>query len=269
MDLIIISDDVKLQEDDTIKYLALIDSFSNKKLDLIEKDNLIFIIIKLSNYGSVFIGNKVKKDSSCSILKKIDPLIILIKIIHYSTLINKKNEADGYKAMTIEDIISSYKDILMNENLTLYERNNNSQNLLFNYIIKNNKEMKLDSICNTIEENDTILFKLDITKVLTFLENKILENQETNKNDENFIRDSTTTLLNYLPYVYHDKFLSKMNVLKQSIEDTNSINNRDSSPYKPKQVKHDYKKNKKQEKEKEIVKDPMNKTLNGFFTKKK
>jgi len=251
MDMLILSDKILFNEDDLIKYLIFPDIESITKVDLILKNQEdLFIILNLNIFESIFIGNKISQGEKCVMIKKIDPLLLLIKIIHCSSLKNSKHVSQGYKYMTFSDILLSYKEQVSNIEKDLIKANQVYIDNLIEFFL--NKTFDLDKICDI----DDTHIALNIDKCFEYLKNKIKSFASSD------IIELVSIVTPYLPVFYHKKFYLFMEIDDKTYDEDKSIISNNSEKIKKVSSKPVYNKSNKE------VKPLKEGPLTKFFLKK-
>ena len=167
----------KYNENDNLKFWKFYDISNKRLLSFIFENNELFICFQQNIFGSCFLGNLVFTEPKFIIVKKIDPVIILIGII-YSTNIEKK-------AILIENIIHNYIELLNNlkdlkEKKDIIEQSKNFLNKIFE-LYKN----KLSIICDEKEnmniDDNNFNYQFLESKVIYYLINKTKITNEDEK----------------------------------------------------------------------------------------
>ena len=167
----------KYHVNSNVKFWKFYDIPNKHLLTFIIENNELFICLKQNIFGSCFLGNLVFTEPKFIIVKKIDPVIILIGII-YSTNIEKK-------AILIENIIHNYIELLNNlkdlkEKKDIIEQSKNFLNKIFE-LYKN----KLSIICDEKEnmniDDNNFSYQFLESKVIYYLINKTKITNEDEK----------------------------------------------------------------------------------------
>lgn len=93
-DCFIFSKDFSLQEDEEMEFIEFYDSVGKNSYNLINKNDKLYICVRVNNYGSLFYGNYVVKgkifyynflEPISLVIKEIDPILLFVNVIHGST----------------------------------------------------------------------------------------------------------------------------------------------------------------------------------------
>ena len=221
---------------------------------IFEKDNL-YICLRQELFGSSFLGNLVFTRPKFIIVKKIDPLLILIGLL-YSTNIENKS-------IQIENVIHNYEELLNNmkelkENKEIIEKSKNFINQMFT-LYKNKLSIITEEKKNINISESSYNYQLLESKVISYLINKTKltekeENEIEKDSKENEIKilkerklkQKCEIIGGFLPKQIYNKLLINFNIKieTKNIEETGKkrqINKPDKSSLKNK------KKTKKQE----------------------
>lgn len=267
------------------------------------QNNDLFLILNQNTFGSAFFGNTVITEPKYFILKKFNPIWILIQIIYYDN--SKEDTKEKNKKINTNDfidtnaIIQKYEDILKTFATKFDLFNNNFDSIsksslsFVKYIFdkySNNIESiaEIKEIGNNGDNDKRICAKRCESKVYNYLNSKVNLNSEESKEIENSgainedekeiltkrkIYEKITILEPFLPNdLYKDylkykhiDFLNEddISVLSNESEKKNKNNKRKHEESKDNQKKKSRKKNKE---EPVISKNQKNITL--FFGKK-
>jgi hypothetical protein len=260
----------KYNENDNLKFWKFYDISNKRLLSFIFENNELFICFQQNIFGSCFLGNLVFTEPKFIIVKKIDPVIILIGII-YSTNIEKK-------AILIENIIHNYIELLNNlkdlkEKKDIIEQSKNFLNKIFE-LYKN----KLSIICDEKEnmniddnnfsyqflESKVIYYLINKTKITNEDEKEIFQQFNFTDEEKEIIKKRKLTekceiIGSFLPKNIYNILLNNLNLnIKEKKEEN--------------EQKRQFEKNKKKNKEKKNAKNiELNKdqgTLDLFYKKK-
>ena len=260
----------KYNENDNLKFWKFYDISNKRLLSFIFENNELFICFQQNIFGSCFLGNLVFTEPKFIIVKKIDPVIILIGII-YSTNIEKK-------AILIENIIHNYIKLLNNlkdlkEKKDIIEQSKNFLNKIFE-LYKN----KLSIICDEKEnmniddnnfsyqflESKVIYYLINKTKITNEDEKEIFQQFNFTDEEKEIIKKRKLTekceiIGSFLPKNIYNILLNNLNLnIKEKKEEN--------------EQKRQFEKNKKKNKEKKNAKNiELNKdqgTLDLFYKKK-
>ena len=260
----------KYNENGNVKFWKFYDISNKRILTFIIENNELFICFHQNIFGSCFLGNLVFTEPKFIIVKKIDPVIILIGII-YSTNIEKK-------AILIENIIHNYIELLNNlkdlkEKKDIIEQSKNFLNKIFE-LYKN----KLSIICDEKEnmniddnnfsyqflESKVIYYLINKTKITNEDEKEIFQQFNFTDEEKEIIKKRKLTekceiIGSFLPKNIYNILLNNLNLnIKEKKEEN--------------EQKRQFEKNKKKNKEKKNAKNiELNKdqgTLDLFYKKK-
>ena len=260
----------KYNENDNLKFWKFYDISNKRLLSFIFENNELFICFQQNIFGSCFLGNLVFTEPKFIIVKKIDPVIILIGII-YSTNIEKK-------AILIENIIHNYIELLNNlkdlkEKKDIIDQSKNFLNKIFE-LYKN----KLSIICDEKEnmniddnnfsyqflESKVIYYLINKTKITNEDEKEIFQQFNFTDEEKEIIKKRKLTekceiIGSFLPKNIYNILLNNLNLnIKEKKEEN--------------EQKRQFEKNKKKNKEKKNAKNiELNKdqgTLDLFYKKK-
>ena len=260
----------KYNENGNVKFWKFYDISNKRLLSFIFENNELFICFQQNIFGSCFLGNLVFTEPKFIIVKKIDPVIILIGII-YSTNIEKKT-------ILIENIIHNYIELLNNlkdlkEKKDIIEQSKNFLNKIFE-LYKN----KLSIICDEKEnmniddnnfsyqflESKVIYYLINKTKITNEDEKEIFQQFNFTDEEKEIIKKRKLTekceiIGSFLPKNIYNILLNNLNLnIKEKKEEN--------------EQKRQFEKNKKKNKEKKNAKNiELNKdqgTLDLFYKKK-
>ena len=260
----------KYNENDNLKFWKFYDISNKRLLSFIFENNELFICFQQNIFGSCFLGNLVFTEPKFIIVKKIDPVIILIGII-YSTNIEKK-------AILIENIIHNYIELLNNlkdlkEKKDIIEQSKNFLNKIFE-LYKNKLSIICDEKVNMNIDDNNFSYQFLESKVIYYLINKTKITNEDEKEifqqfnftdeEKEIIKKRKLTekceiIGSFLPKNIYNILLNNLNLnIKEKKEEN--------------EQKRQFEKNKKKNKEKKNAKNiELNKdqgTLDLFYKKK-
>ena len=180
-------------ENYTIKIQKYFDISKNRLFSFIFQGNDLFIILNQNTFGSAFFGNTVVIEPKYFILKKFNPIFILIQILYSNKTEEKNNKVKLNDFIDTSAIIQNYED-----RLRILEKNNTFFNNNFNSIFKssinfvkkifdkfsNNLELisEIKEIPNDIGGEKKICAKNCESKVFNYLNKKV--NLDSNENKE-------------------------------------------------------------------------------------
>ena len=181
-------------ENDTINIQKYFDISKNQLYSFILKDNDLFIILNQNTFGSAFFGNTVLTEPKYLIIKKFNPIFILIQILY-----NNKNEGNNEFTDT-SAIIQKYGDKLkalenkadlFNNNFdSIYKSSVKFVSMIFE---KHSKDIELIAEIQKISKDlgeEKICVKSCESKLYNFLNTKInLNSFEEKEIEENGITD--------------------------------------------------------------------------------
>jgi len=153
------------------KKFSFLDFISDKKYNFLAdlKQKKLFLVTTIKHFGSAFYGNIIISSPTNIILSPIDPLIILINIVFYTTCQNhiehyfnkdfseeflkekfKNFSIADFKSFSLDDLFSDYFQKLFNNQKAKFDSNQLNENKLFinnflkEYLYEN--EQRLDLI---------------------------------------------------------------------------------------------------------------------------
>lgn len=237
-DYIIFSNDFSHIKNEDIDIFNFYDISNKYSLTLTIKDNKLFIIMKLSLFGSVFIGNYVCEEPTTLIVKQINPIMLIIGIMFSTT----KIEDNKFSFSDINSSIFKYKENLENiqklHNLeeSDIESTNNILDFLKDYFNSEEKAKELEKICEKNFNSFTNLnyFKLSISKVLNYLNAKIKNIEQENLRNvlsiiimfiPNEIADSLLNFKSMIILNFYKNKLLDVNLDEKTDTDVSDINN--------------------------------------------
>jgi hypothetical protein len=270
------------------------------------QNNDLFLILNQNTFGSAFFGNTVITEPRYFILKKFNPIWILIQIIYYDNSkedtkeINKKINTNDF--IDTNAIIQKYEDILKTFGTKIDLFNNNFDSIsksslnFVKYIFdkySNNIELiaEIKEIDNNGDKEKRICAKRCESKVYNYLNSKVNLNSEENKEIENSgainedekeiltkrkIYEKITILEPFLPNdLYKDylkykhiDFLNEDEISVLSNESENKNKNKNNKRKHEESTENQKKKNRKKNKEEPVISKGQ-KTINLFFDNKK
>ena len=291
------------KEKESIIIQKYFDVSKSRFFSFIIQNNELFLILNQNTFGSAFFGNTVITEPKYFILKKFNPIWILIQIIYYDN--SKKDSKEKNKNINTNDfvdtnaIIQKYEDILktFEKNIDLFNNNFESvskSSLNFVKYIFDNYSNNIDLIAEIkeIENNGDserrICAKRCESKVYNYLNSKVNLNSEESKEIENSgainedekdiltkrkIYEKITILEPFLPNNLYKDYLKykhidflnedEISVLSNESENKNKNNKRKHEESKDNQKKKNRKKNKE-----EPVISKNQKTIASFFGNK-
>lgn len=185
--IIFIKDNLELKEGyslinhqfvDVLKFYELKDSLKNdneketliksillKSNDLYQHADKIYLSIILDRFGSIFVGNSIRKKPIICVLKEIDPILYLIKIVYLACHYNNHNhsyvkESRGVDLIEIFSIYKSLYDELIN-NFYLKKNTNLSKNNKADSLTMNANRSTVYSLINYLSKLNEIEILLD------------------------------------------------------------------------------------------------------------
>ena len=264
------------------------------------QNNELFIILNQNTFGSAFFGNTVITEPKYFILKKFNPIWILIQIIYYDK--SKEDSKQKNKEITTNDfidtnaIIQKYEDILKKfEKNDLFNNNFDSiskSSLNFVKYIFDNYSKNIELIAETKEIDNIsdngkrICAKRCESKVYNYLNLKVNLNSEENKEIENSgamneeekeiltkrkIYEKITILEPFLPNDLYKDYLKYKHIDFLNDDEISILSNESDIKNKNNKRKHeeskDDKKKKNRKKNKEEPNISKNQTIiSSFFT---
>ena len=208
-------------ENDIIKIQKYFDISKNCLYSFIYRDNDLFIILNQNTFGSAFLGNTVITEPKYFMIKKFNPILVLIQII-YSNKVDEKNKkimANDY--IDTSAIIQNYEDKLksLENNSNLF--NNNFESIFIssiNFVNKifsehlNKLELisEIKEIKNDFGDDKKVCIKKCESKVYNYLNKKV--NLSTIENNE--IEDSGLKDGNEKEILIKRKIFEKISILE-------------------------------------------------------
>ena len=269
------------------------------------QNNELFLILNQNTFGSAFFGNTVITEPRYFILKKFNPIWILIQIIYYDY--SKEDANEKNKKINTNDfidtnaIIQKYEDILKTYRKSIDLFNNNFESIsksslnFVKYIFdkySNNIELiaEIKEIDNIGDKEKRICAKRCESKVYNYLNSKVNLNSEENKEVQNSgainedekeiltkrkIYEKITILEPFLPNdLYKDylkykhiDFLNEDEISVLSNESENKNKNKNNKRKHEESKDNQKKKNRKKNKEEPVISKGQTNLLS--FCKKK
>lgn len=255
------------QENEKLKIWKYFDISNSRILSfIIEKDDL-YICLQQQLFGSSFLGNLVFSRPKYIIVKKIDPLIILIGLF-YST--NNDN-----KFIQIENIIHNYEEILNNfkkikEIKEIIDESKIFINKIFSLsknrlslIVEEKKNINISETNNNYQllESKVIKYLMNKTKLTEKEENEIEKNVKENEKEaykERKLKKKCEIISGFLPQKIYNNLLINLNI-KIEPKNFEEIEKKRKPNISNKRRTNE----KKQLKNQEVA--PNQKTINSFF----
>lgn len=194
------------KENESIVIQKYFDISKNRLFSFIFQNNDLFIILNQNTFGSAFFGNTVITEPKYFLVKKFNPIFILIQILYANkneeetNQNNKKLETNDY--IDTSAIIQNYEDKLksLKDKTELFNDNNfdsifkSSKNFVKIIFKKFSKNLELISeikeIGNDLEEEKKICAKKSESKVFNYLNTKVnLNSTEINEIEKSEIKD--------------------------------------------------------------------------------
>ena len=259
------------KENDNIVIHKYFDISKNHIFSFIFQDNDLFIILNQNTFGSAFFGNTVITQPHYLIIKKFNPIFILIQILYPSQTEEEKNTKN--KKFSSKDFIDTSELIQQYEDkLKTYKNKNDIFNYKFDSIFKssvnfvkkifaqNSKNLELISEikeieCGDLEGDKKICAKKCESKVYNYLNSKVNltpseekeidESETADKSEKDILKQRKTyekiTILepflpnelykDYLKYKHYD-FLSEDEISNISNDSVKNKNKRKRTPEK-------------------------------------
>jgi hypothetical protein len=147
-----ISKDFSLKENEEIEFVTYFDISKRQTFILAIKDNKVHICIKPNHNGSIFYGNYVIEEPSFLLIKKIDPLILLIGLMHITTKIQK----DKYSSLDLLTIGYKYNELIDGgaEDFNLQEEDVKSTKYFVQFLLNETNGLNIDKICEITFSNN-------------------------------------------------------------------------------------------------------------------
>lgn len=266
------------------------------------QNNDLFLILNQNTFGSAFFGNTVITEPKYFILKKFNPIWILIQIIYYDN--SKEDSKEKNKNIITNDfidtnaIIQKYEDILKTFATKIDLFNNNfdsvsksSLNFVKYIFDKYSSSIELIAEIKEIGNNDDndkrICAKRCQSKVYNYLNLKVNLNSEESKEVDNSgainedekeiltkrkIYEKITILEPFLPNDLYKDYLKYKHIDFLNEDELSALSNESENKNKNNKRKHEEskdnqkKKNRKKNKEEQVV--PKNqKPIDLFFKK--
>ena len=194
------------KENDNIVIQKYFDISKNRLFSFIFQDNDLFIILNQNTFGSAFFGNTVITEPMYFLIKKFNPIFILIQILYGHK--NEEETKQKNKKLGSNDfvdtsaIIQNYEDNLK----SLKDKNELFNNINFDTIFKSSKNFvktifakfsknlelisEIKEIENDLEGEKKICAKKCESKIFSFLNTKVNLNSSDNKEiEESGIQD--------------------------------------------------------------------------------
>ena len=224
----------KYNENGNVKFWKFYDISNKRILTFIIENNELFICFHQNIFGSCFLGNLVFTEPKFIIIKKIDPVIILIGII-YST--NKSTNS-----ILIENIIHNYIESLKNlkeikDNKDIIDKSKYFLNKIFELYTE-----KLSIICDKKEniniDDNNFSYQFLESKVMNYLMNKtrltkedekeIFENYNFKDNEKEIIKKRKLTekceiIGAFLPKNIYNNLLINLNLSVKEKKEENEL----------------------------------------------
>lgn len=96
---------------DTMKEDILIKNIMLKNNDIYQHADKIYLCVNLNRYGSMFVGNSIRKNPIICLLKEIDPILFLIKIVYLSSNYHNHKLLKESRSIDLIEVFNSYKAI--------------------------------------------------------------------------------------------------------------------------------------------------------------
>ena len=282
-------------EFDTIKIQKYFDISKNFLFSFIFHENDLFIILNQNTFGSAFFGNNVLIEPKYFMIKKFNPVFILIQILYSNKIEERYKKIMANDYIDTSAIIQNYIDKLksLEENSILF---NNNFDLIFqssiNFVkiifekFSNNLDLisEIKEIQNDLEGGYKICAKKCESKVYDYLNKKVnLSSKEKKEIEESGLKNENEKsilikrklfekisilepflpndiYIGYLKYKHID-FLNNDEITKKSNED--GKNNK-----RKKTTEKDNKRKKREKKEKEGLTLKEQKTIFDMLKKK-
>ena len=282
-------------EYDTIKIQKYFDISKNCLFSFIFHENDLFIILNQNTFGSAFFGNTVIIEPKYFMIKKFNPVFILIQILYSNKIEERYKKIMANDYIDTSAIIQNYIDKLksLEENSILF---NNNFDLIFqssiNFVkiifekFSNNLDLisEIKEIQNDLEGGYKICAKKCESKVYDYLNKKVnLSSKEKKEIEESGLKNENEKsilikrklfekisilepflpndiYIGYLKYKHID-FLNNDEITKKSNED--GKNNK-----RKKTTEKDNKRKKREKKEKEGLTLKEQKTIFDMLKKK-
>ena len=267
------------------------------------QNNDLFLILNQNTFGSAFFGNTVITEPKYFILKKFNPIWILIQIIYYDN--SKEDTKEKNKKINTNDfidtnaIIQKYEDILKTFATKFDLFNNNFDSIsksslsFVKYIFdkySNNIESiaEIKEIGNNGDNDKRICAKRCESKVYNYLNSKVNLNSEESKEIENSgainedekeiltkrkIYEKITILEPFLPNDLYKDYLKYKHIDFLNEDDISVLSNESEKKNKNNKRKHEEskdnqkKKSRKKNKEEPVI-SKNQKDITLFFGKK-
>lgn len=268
------------------------------------QNNDLFLILNQNTFGSAFFGNTVITEPKYFILKKFNPIWILIQIIYYDN--SKEDSKEKNKNIITNDfidtnaIIQKYEDILKTFATKIDLFNNNFDSIsksslnFVKYIFdKYSSSIELIAEIKEIGNNDDnekrICAKRCQSKVYNYLNLKVNLNSEESKEVDNSgainedekeiltkrkIYEKITILEPFLPNDLYKDYLKYKHIDFINEDELSALSNESENKNKNNKRKHEEskdnqkKKNRKKNKEESVI-SKNQKTIASFFNNNK
>ena len=188
------------EENQSILILKYFDISKNRLFSFTTQNDQLFIILNQNTFGSAFFGNTVIIDPKYFIIKKFNPIFILIQIIYGNQ--SEEESKDKNKNIAMNDFIDT-SAIIQNyeDKLKTYEKRSDLFNNNFDSIFKSSMKFvknifekyskfieiiaEIKEIPNNTENDIKICARRCESKIYSFLNPKVNLNPEENKEIEN------------------------------------------------------------------------------------
>lgn len=208
---------VKFNEGDIIDYLIYYDLDEDMIKNIILKEKSLYITHNINHYGDIFIGNRIYESSSVLLIKKINPIFLLFKIVFNSTVKHIEKLSLGFKYMSIFDITELYKQELCRKELF----NNNKDGIIrfIDYINKleiSSEVFDIEDICNIRH------ISFSINKCISYVKSKVLSHIDSIDDDierEENKKEILFIILPYIPIQLYDKLFEELRMNKNDFKE--------------------------------------------------
>ncbi len=224
----------KYNENSNVKFWKFYDISNKRILTFIIENNELFICFHQNIFGSCFLGNLVFTEPKFIIIKKIDPVIILIGII-YSTNVDKN-------AILIENIIHNYIEILkdlkeLKDNKDIIDKSKiflnkifelYTEKLLFICDMKENINIDDNNFSYQFLESKVINYLMNKTRLTKEDEKEIFENYNFTDNEKEIIKKRKLTekceiIGAFLPKNIYNNLLINLNLSVKEKKEENEL----------------------------------------------
>lgn len=190
------------KENESLLIHKYFDLSKNRLFSFIFQKDQLFILLNQNTFGSAFFGNIVLTDPKYFIIKKFNPILILIQILYMNETDGEEISKEKKKNININEfvntsaIIQKYEDKLkvLENKKDLFNNNNfdsifkSSINFVKNIFNKYSKNIELIAEIKEIPKDlgmdDTICAKQCESKVFNYLNTKVQLNSDENKEIE-------------------------------------------------------------------------------------